>query len=147
MAASLRRVAKEDIQLSDGTQIAKGDSLAVPNVWMWDEKFYEAPNTFDPYRFLKKRQTPGWGTHAHLIIPSAEHLGWGLGNHACPGRFFAANEIKIFLCHALLKYDFQLAEGSVPQFRRQGFALHADATAKISIRRRREEVILEDITD
>lgn len=114
---------------------------------MWDEKFYENANTFDPYRFLKKRQTPGQGTHAQLVTPSVEHLGWGLGNHACPGRFFAANEMKVFLCHALLKYDFKLAKGSVPQLRRQGFALHADSSARIAIRRRREEIVLEDITD
>lgn len=114
---------------------------------MWDEKLYEKPNKFDPYRFLKKRQTPGQGTHAHLVTPSPGHLGWGLGNHACPGRFFAANEIKILLCYVILRYDFKIAEGSVPEFRRHGFALHADTTAKISIRRRREEIILDDITN
>ncbi|KAJ5381499.1 uncharacterized protein N7496_003927 [Penicillium cataractarum] len=143
----IRRIAEENIKLSDGTSIVKGTSLAVPNYWMWDEKFYENPNTFDPYRFLKKRRTPGQGTNAHLVSASAEYLGWGLGKHVCPGRFIASNEIKIFLCHALLKYDFKLAEGSIPQLRRQGFALHADDSAKVSIRRRREEIVLEDIFD
>jgi cytochrome P450 len=114
---------------------------------MWDETFYENANTFDPYRFLKKRQTPGQGIHAQLVTPSAEHLGWGLGNHACPGRFFAANQMKIFLCHVLLKYNFKLADGSVPQLRRQGFALSADKSANISLHRRHEEIVLEDITD
>lgn len=144
---SLRRVATENTILSDGTQIAKGTSLAIRNDWMWDEKFYENANTFNPYRFLKKRQTLGQGAHAQLVTPSAEHLEWGLGIHACPGRFFAANEMKVFLCHALLKYDFKLAKGSVPQMRRQGFALHADSSARIAIRRRRGEIVLEDITD
>lgn len=54
--------------------------------------------------------------------------------------------MKILRCHVLLKYDFKLAEGSVPQFRRQGFALHADASASISIRRWREAIVLKDIT-
>ncbi|GLI74942.1 hypothetical protein PoHVEF18_003191 [Penicillium ochrochloron] len=144
---SLCRVAQENIKLNDGTQIVKGTSLAIPTNWTWDETNYENANTFDLYRFLKKRQTPGQGTHAQLVTPSAEHLGWGLGNHACPGRFFAANQMKIFLCHVLLKYDFKLADGSVPQLRRQGFALSADKSANISLRRRHEEIILEDITD
>jgi cytochrome P450 len=32
-------------------------------------------------------------------------LPFGLGKHACPGRQFAINEIKIALHYLLLKYD------------------------------------------
>lgn len=143
----MRREAEEIVKFSDGTTILKGTSLVVSNDWMWDSKYYDNPETFDPYRFLKMRRTPGQETHAQLVTVSPEHLGFGLGTHACPGRFFAANEIKIFLCHMLLKYDFKLVEGTVPQHRRYGFALHADPKAKICIRRRREEIVLEDISD
>jgi cytochrome P450 len=111
---------------------------------MWDSEFYENPLSFDPYRFWKMRQTPGRENHAPLVCSSPEHMGFGFGNHACPGRFFASNEIKIFLCHMLLKYDFKLAEGSDPSPQRYGFAWNANPQAKISIRRRRGEVVLED---
>lgn len=144
---TLRRIAENNTQLSDGTKIPKRTSLVVSNDWMWDSKYYENPETFDPYRFLKMRRTPGQETHAQFVSPSPEHLGFGLGTHACPGRFFAANEIKIFLCHMLLKYDFEFVKGTVPKHRRYGFALHADPQAKICIRRRREEIVLEDISD
>lgn len=110
--------------------------------WMWDPTFYENPDTFDAYRFLKLRQTPGRETSSHLVSPSPEHLGFGLGKHACPGRFFAANEIKIALCHILLKYDLKLPENSVPRHRKYGLALQADPEAKIMVRRRREEINL-----
>lgn len=143
----MRREAEDAVHLDDGTKIPKGTSLVVANDWMWDPKYYEDPETFDPYRFLKMRRTPGQENHAQLVSPSPSHLGFGLGVHACPGRFFAANEIKIFLCHMLLKYDFKLVEGTVPQHRRYGFALHADPQAKICIRRRREEIVLEDISE
>ena len=33
------------------------------------------------------------------------YLPFGLGKHACPGRQFAVNEIKVALHHLLLKYD------------------------------------------
>jgi cytochrome P450 len=32
-------------------------------------------------------------------------LGFGFGKYACPGRFFALNEMKIFMAHMLLNYD------------------------------------------
>ncbi|KAF2966816.1 hypothetical protein GQX73_g6755 [Xylaria multiplex] len=36
---------------------------------------------------------------------------FGLGKHACPGRFFAAQEIKLILSHLLLNYDIKLRDG------------------------------------
>lgn len=35
------------------------------------------------------------------------NLSWGYGKHACSGRFFAANEIKIIFSYFLLNYDFK----------------------------------------
>ncbi|KAJ6130412.1 hypothetical protein N7512_003192, partial [Penicillium capsulatum] len=143
---SMRRIAEDNIRLSDGTQIAKGTSIMVAGEWMRDAQFYEDPETFDAYRFLKMRQIPGNQASAQFVSPSPEHLGFGFGNHACPGRFFVANEIKIAMCHILLKYDLKLAEGSVPQYRRYGFSNQADPLAQISARRRREEIALEEIS-
>ncbi|KAI1347937.1 cytochrome P450 [Xylaria sp. FL0043] len=36
---------------------------------------------------------------------------FGLGKHACPGRFFAAQEIKLILAYLLLNYDIKLRDG------------------------------------
>ncbi|CDM29941.1 Cytochrome P450 [Penicillium roqueforti FM164] len=38
------------------------------------------------------RDVPGQQTVAQIVAPSPIHLGWGFGQHACPGRSFAANE-------------------------------------------------------
>lgn len=143
---TLKRIAEDNVELKDGTKIAKGTSLFVPNDWMWDSAFYENPGKFDPYRFLKLRSTPGNETRAQLISPAAEHLGFGLGSHACPGRFFAVNEIKILLCHILLKYDFKLQENTVLKYRMYGCTFHADPQAHVMVRRRREEIDLENLS-
>ena len=37
---------------------------------------------------------------------------FGLGKHACPGRFFASNEIKVLLCRIILDYDMKLLDGT-----------------------------------
>jgi len=34
-------------------------------------------------------------------------LNFGHGNHACPGRFFASNEIKVVLIELLKSWDFR----------------------------------------
>lgn len=36
---------------------------------------------------------------------------FGSGSSMCPGRYFAMNEIKQFLCLLLLYFDLQLVEG------------------------------------
>ena len=32
-------------------------------------------------------------------------LGFGFGRHACPGRFFALNEMKVCIAHMLLNFE------------------------------------------
>ncbi|KAF3062287.1 Ent-kaurene oxidase [Daldinia childiae] len=38
-------------------------------------------------------------------------MNFGLGKHACPGRFFAGCEIKMVLAYLLLNYDMKLRDG------------------------------------
>ncbi|KAH8691170.1 cytochrome P450 [Talaromyces proteolyticus] len=139
---SMRRLALEDIELSNGIVIPRGTYVVVSSDQMWDPSVYPNPEHFDPYRFLRLREIPGHETSSLSVSPSPEHMGFGFGKHACPGRFFAINEVKIALCHILMKYDFKLAEGCIPKVRRHGFALSSDPLARISIKRRREEIVL-----
>jgi len=55
------------------------------------------PNEFNAFRYLKKNSSASRVEKSFLLF--------GLGKHACPGRFFAVNEIKIALHYLLLKYD------------------------------------------
>jgi cytochrome P450 len=133
----MRRVALSELELSDGTRIHKGGHLAVATERMRDPAVYSDPERWDGYRFLNMRQnTPGKEYAAQLVSTGADHLGFGHGEHACPGRFFAANEVKIALVHILLMYDFRLPKGVEPRVMVRGFSLAADPKAKLELRRR-----------
>ncbi|KAH6843331.1 cytochrome P450 [Chaetomium sp. MPI-CAGE-AT-0009] len=138
---SMRRIASENIRLSDGTFVPKNGGLAVSAQRMWDPKTYDNPDKWDGRRFLRMRETPGQENTAQLVSTGPEHLGFGHGQHACPGRFFASNEAKVVLIHLLLKYDWRMPEGApVPQIRHYAFSVSADPTVKLEYRRRTPEI-------
>jgi cytochrome P450 len=75
-----------------------------------DPQVYENPEKFDAWRYLKMRQRPGEENQHQFATTSPENMGFGHGMHACPGRFFASNEIKILMCLLLLKYDWRYGD-------------------------------------
>lgn len=140
----MRRLATENVTLKDGRRIPKHSMVAVSAHWNWDDSIYENPDQFDGYRFYKMSQKPETEQMSHLVATSPQHLAFGHGKHACPGRFFAANEVKIALVHILLKYDFKLDEGSPPpKIFKMGWSMQSDYQAKILVRRRKEEICLD----
>ncbi|KAI1014580.1 hypothetical protein LB504_012224 [Fusarium proliferatum] len=145
LLGAFRRVATADVTLPNGDILKKGDKIIGNMSHMWDSDTYDNALQFDPYRFVKMRQT-GDDKKAHLVSTSAEHLGFGHGYHACPGRFFAANEIKILLCHMLLKYDWKLPEGCKPQPSFSGFKLLGDYSSNLLVRRRSEELDFDSLS-
>lgn len=110
---------------------------------MWEDSTYENPLEYDGYRWLRLRDDPTQEHLAHLVSTSDKHMGFGHGLHSCPGRFFAANEIKIGLCHLLLKYDWKLPENfGTPKPWFYGMAILPDPNATLMIKRRTPELDL-----
>ncbi|KAK4209468.1 Ent-kaurene oxidase [Rhypophila decipiens] len=57
------------------------------------------PNCFNPFR-----DAPQFKSATSL---DDGFLAFGYGRHACPGRFFALNEMKIMVAHMVLNYDIE----------------------------------------
>ncbi|KAI1151017.1 cytochrome P450 [Nemania diffusa] len=142
---TMQRIANADIHLSDGTVIPKGAKCAVNNTTRLDATLYENPENFDGYRFLKMRNDPGKENKAQFVTTNVDSLGFGYGLHACPGRFFAANEVKVALCHLVLKYDFEFIQDDSSQVAWHGFSLNVNHEAKIRLRRRKEEIDIDSL--
>lgn len=159
---SMRRLALQDLTLSDGTFIPKGAFIAVSAHRNWDPSLHENPEVWDGYRFFnyisrdddddttntekgsRKEEKDGRehnnkkeknGQHK-LVGLSPDHLGFGYGKHACPGRFFAAAEIKIVLAEILRRYEWRLVGDKVPKPMPWGFNVVANPGVVIEVRRR-----------
>lgn len=102
----------EDVTLSDGSFLPRGSYLTLYYDARTDATFFPDPDRFDPYRSLRAREEPGKENMHQFVSTSPESIGFGHGIHACTGRFFANNEIKIMLCHLLKYYDWKLPEGT-----------------------------------
>ncbi|KAI1422558.1 cytochrome P450 monooxygenase [Xylaria sp. FL1777] len=141
--SAMRRSVDADTTLSDGTVLKKGSRVHIDTHRMLDPEVYENPGEWKGSRFAELRTQPGKEHLAQLVATSVDHFGFGHGRHACPGRFFAANELKIALCHLLMKYDWELAPGTIPDVTRIGFTQKPSTAVKVLCRKR--EVVEFDI--
>ncbi|KAI5858276.1 cytochrome P450 [Durotheca rogersii] len=132
----LRRRVMGDVHLSSGLTLKEGMRTWVSTCRMRDPGVYENPDQWDANRFLKLRSQPGWENTTQLVSTSRDHYAFGYGEHACPGRFFAANEIKVLFCHLLVNYEWKLAPGVDVRPKIFGIAWVASQDAKLSMRRR-----------
>ncbi|TBU42680.1 cytochrome P450 [Dichomitus squalens] len=135
------RKAMKDVTLSDGTRIPKGTLVAAAAITAHsDDTRYPDPAVFDPFRFARMREGGGLeeATRHQLVNTSVDFITFGGGKHACPGRFFAANELKTMMAHLVLNYDVKFAEeGKRPTNVRFGPADLPSHNAQVLFRKRR----------
>ncbi|KAH1334600.1 Cytochrome P450 monooxygenase pyr9 [Aspergillus fumigatus] len=124
------RFTRQNIKLTNGTEIPTGTPVMVTNDVAGDAAIYPDPEVFDGYRYLRMREGAD-KARAPFTTTGQNHLGFGYGKYACPGRFFAATEIKIALCHMLLKYEWRLVKDSPHDMLTSGFASFRDPRARI----------------
>jgi cytochrome P450 len=108
------------VTLSNGLRIPAGATIeAAHGPTLQDPNLYPRPDQFDARRFLRLRDASEPDPLSYknreqyqFIAVTKENLSFGFGKHACPGRFFAANEIKLILARILLNYDIRPPKGA-----------------------------------
>ncbi|KAF2787550.1 putative cytochrome P450 [Melanomma pulvis-pyrius CBS 109.77] len=138
-----QRQVMQQICLSDGTILPQGTRIAFASAAIaMDPIINPSPEQFDGYRSLHKHQHDlehGIKVNKHaMAVPDKERLVFGHGKQACPGRFFAVNEMKMILARFLVGYEFKFPEGKE---RPRNFFLEEyivpDPRAKLMMRNRK----------
>ncbi|KAJ8072714.1 hypothetical protein PM082_016273 [Marasmius tenuissimus] len=123
------RVALKDFKFSDGTAIPAGTKVAmaahnihhtnVGNVFVsiWalivSELNLVTSGSLPVTGLLPSISDKGDTLKNHMATPTWGWLRFGAGKHACSGRFFAVNELKILLSHIVLNYDVKFPDDNI----------------------------------
>ncbi|TCD69273.1 hypothetical protein EIP91_008208 [Steccherinum ochraceum] len=134
-ATTVWRKTVKEITFSSGITIPPGVFLsAAATATHLDDQHYPNANVFDPWRFV------GSDNARSFASMSADYIAFGQGRHACPGRHFAAYEMKLMLAHIVLYYDVRFPEGSNIRPRNEwiGSSIIPDRDAHVLLRKRTE---------
>ena len=132
----------QDYTFSDGTTVPAGSRVAVRvDGAHHNADLYPDPLRFDGFRFVKMREEAisngSSGKTFDLVSVNANYLPFGYGRHACPGRFFAAYELKQMLAHVVHNYDVKFKDGGVRPPNKPFMAISfPDPTAEVLFRKR-----------
>ena len=134
----MQRLARDDHTFSNGTTIPRGTFVAVaPQKVHMDESIYPDALTFDPFRFVNLKEQDTTGRRFDMVTTSLDSLSFSYGKHACPGRYFAACEIKLMLAYVIMNYDVKLENDGVrPKDMWSGTCCVPDPNSKVLFRRR-----------
>ncbi|KAJ6568980.1 cytochrome P450 [Mycena capillaripes] len=140
-------VAPDGFRFSNGSFLPCGAYLSVAlRPTHYDAANYENAAAFDGFRFARERaehmahRDPSARDDIfkrHMISTAADHLSFGAGKHACPGRFFAATELKAMMAHLVINYDVKAeVEGVRPPDTVFGTRISPNASGKVYFRKR-----------
>lgn len=102
-------LAMQDVQLEDDLIIPQGSfvQMYAPTAHENDTAYPDS-NEFRPERFLGKGPL---GT---------DFLVFGLGKHACPGRFFAFHQLKIIVSYLMRNFELSMKDNKQPKYEYSG---------------------------
>lgn len=116
----MNRVIMSPLTLSTGLTLPTGTRIAFPSLAIHrsastpafapahNPSGYTDPAHFDGLRFAKLRAMPGKAARHQYVTTAPDSMVFGHGAHACPGRFFASNEIKVALVELLRAWDMRM---------------------------------------
>jgi len=123
---------------SDGTHLPAGAWMGAPAAEIQKSNFIPNPTVFDGFRWERmgvENQISGKSGKYSAVTTSFDHLVWGHGKYACPGRFFATTVEKILLSYIIERFEVRCPEGR-PKNKLFGMACVADPEGVIELKMR-----------
>ncbi|VDB84335.1 unnamed protein product [Peniophora sp. CBMAI 1063] len=115
---SLQRWTMKPFTFSNGVKVPAGYQITSASEMLQHDPAHHGEHaaTFDPWRWATIRENESQALKHQMVATAPTLLHFGHGKHACPGRFFAANELKAMLAHLVLEYDvrFKAGESRLP---------------------------------
>lgn len=130
------RKVKKPVVLSDGTVLPVGTYIATDTRRAcFDASMLEKPEVFDGLRYHRMRMETGKEGY-QSVQTAADHLVYGMGSQACPGRFVAAHLMKVVLVELLRGYDVRVKreDEDHPMRRFEGLMVVPDREREVEIR-------------
>ncbi|OCK87132.1 cytochrome P450 [Cenococcum geophilum 1.58] len=135
--ATLMRKALKPCILSDGTHIPKGQWVVTPAYSInRSAQYHSNPENFDAFRFSRLAELDVRRTRQGIAFPNSGYLSFGIGKYACPGRFFAAAELKVLVAYIICNYDFKMSNNKRPRNKFFSFLYSPDFSAKLLFKKR-----------
>ncbi|KAJ4224547.1 hypothetical protein NW760_010119 [Fusarium oxysporum] len=112
---TFNRIYHQPMTLSDGTNLPSGTRIAVPSHAMLQDSAHvpgpAPPSEFDGLRYSKIRSDSNYAQKYLFSMTDSSNMAFGYGKYACPGRFYASNEMKLTLAILLSNFEFKLPDG------------------------------------
>ncbi|EPS45168.1 hypothetical protein H072_832 [Dactylellina haptotyla CBS 200.50] len=144
-------IAKGGFTTSAGIHLPQGASFTFPAVSrITDPEVYDRPTEHLYTRFYRGDVAEGMHSEEeevteknerdrkldrYMVTVTEDYPVFGQGLHACPGRFFAANELRVLIAWFLLHYDIKPMKERPPSWRFVYLDI-MNTEAKMQIRRR-----------
>lgn len=119
----------------DGLHLPQGTHVhTIVSTMQRDPTIYgDAAEEFHPLRYYAPDDAEKTNVAVHV---RENFLAFGLGKHACPGRFFAVHVVKMVLGYLLMHYDLEPLKER-PRFVEFGEAVVPSGKIEVRIRRRK----------
>ncbi|KAL0936156.1 cytochrome p450 monooxygenase [Colletotrichum truncatum] len=126
------------ITLSNGLHLPKGTVITMPSSQVsQDPNVWSNPEEYDAFRFERLRSTSS-NKYNYLYATSTEtSLHFGVGRHACPGRWVSTIENKTILSYMIRHFDFRLVNPKEGRPKNLAFGpnISPNETGRIEVKR------------
>lgn len=146
--AIFRKVLVDGVKTEEGYELPRGVTLSLlSQPAHTDPEKYEDALRYDPFRFSRVRECAVSGEvkgpNVSFVTTSLDHLPFGHGKHACPGRWLVDFELKMIIAYLLTHYEVEFPDslhGKRPPNMWVTEALFPPSGVKVRVRRRTDSI-------